>query len=482
MKLSKRTLNNFRKKLSEPNARFYAFVAFFIIVFFTGGGSRDDVQSLVFLRPLAIFFGAYALTCMTREQWKGRLFPLYIALALLMLMVAQSVPLPPSIWTELPGRKIFADIADLAGIEQPWRPLTLSPSRTLNSLFSVAIPISAMMLYLNLDEARRKQAIAVIISLAMISALWAMIQLAGSSRGPLYLYSITNNGSAVGLMANRNHQAVLLATTIIMLGWYGVSHAPAARLAALKFYTSIAAIFVLVPLIFITGSRAGLLIMAPALIIAVILIYNGRYIKESQSALKNARRKKRQGLVSRQMITVSLVVAVLGMAILSIFFSRSPAFDRLFGGGELEELRFQLLPTFSKMLSDYFPWGSGLGTFEHIYKIYEPQDLLRYTYLNQAHNDWLQFPIEGGLPAIVIGILAAGWFGRQLIRLWKNWCSSHYSKHTAIMAATIILLFLVASIGDYPLRVPSIVAVFAVMGCILNDNIQIVQRRAIQAK
>lgn len=460
--------------------RFYAFVVFLTLVFFTGGGSRDDIQSLVFLRPLAILLGVYALTCMTREQWRGRLFPLYILLALFLLMVVQSVPLPPWIWTELPGRKIFADIADLAGIEQPWRPLTLSPSRTFNSLFSLAIPIAAMMLYLNLDEVRRKQAVTVIISLAMVSALWAMFQLAGSERGPLYLYNITNNGSAVGLMANRNHQAVLLAATIVMLGWYGASHAPTVRLAVLKFYISIASIFVLVPLTFITGSRAGLLLMAPALIVAVILIYNGRYIKESQSAKKRPRRKRGHGLVSRRMILVGLILAVLGMALLSVYFSRSLAFDRLFGGSELEELRLQLLPTFFKMLSDYFPWGSGFGTFEYIYKIYEPHELLKPTYLNQAHNDWLQFVIEGGVIAIAIGLLALSWFGFQLIRLLKNWRSSHYSKYIAMMAATVMLLFLFASIGDYPLRVPSIIAVFAILGCVLNDNTRIVQQRAIQ--
>lgn len=481
MKFSKTTLDTFQKKLSGSEARFYAFAAFFVIVFFTGGGSRDDIQSLVLLRPLSILFGAYALTCLNRERWKGRLFPLCIALAMLLLMVVQSIPLPPSIWTELPGRKTFADIADLAGIEQPWRPLTLSPSRTLNSLFSLSIPISAMMLYLNLDAARRKQAVAVIIGLAMTSALWAMFQLAGSPRGPLYTYNITNNGIAVGLLANRNHQAALLSATIVMLGWYAVSHAPAARLAALKFYTSVAAIFVLVPLIFITGSRAGLLLMAPALIIAIILIYNGRYIKESYFSRKKLNRKSKQGFVSRRMILVVLILAVLGMAILSIFFSRSLAYDRLFGGGRLEELRLQLLPTLFKMLGDYFPWGSGFGTFEHVFRTYETQELLRPNYLNQAHNDWLQFLIEGGAPAVLIGGVAIIWVICRLIALGKNYRSSQYSKYVAVMAVTVMLLFATSSAGDYPLRVPSLIAVFGVLVCVFNDSVHAVQRKDLKS-
>lgn len=472
-------LERLQKRFSGNSTQLYVFAAFMTIVFFTGGSSRDDVQSLVFLRPLAILFGAYALTRMDREAWKGRTFPLFIALALAGLMVLQLIPLPPQIWTAFPGRQIFADIADLAGIAQPWRPLTLSPSRTLNSLFSLAVPIAAMMLYLNLDGPRRKQAVAVLITLAGISLLWAAFQLTASARGPLYLYNITNNGAAVGLFANRNHQAVLLAATIVMLGWYAASHAVTARLASLKFYSSIAAIFVIVPLIFITGSRAGLVLMAPALVAAIILVYLGRYTAESQPSSTSRRRKKR--FASRQIMLFSGIALVVIMAALSIYFSRSLAFDRLFGRGDVEELRGQLVPILTKMMGDYFPWGSGFGSFEHVYRIYEPQELLRPSYLNQAHNDWLQFPIEGGLFAILIAAAALIWGGKQIVILAKNWTYSRYTKYSAVMAAMVMLLFLAGSVIDYPLRVPSIIALFAVMACIFSDNMQAVQRGAIKA-
>ena len=470
----------FRESLSGNNARFYAFAAFLALVFFTGGSSRDDVQSLVFLRPLAVLFGAYALTCMDREAWKGRTFPLYIALGLAGLMIFQLIPLPPNLWTALPERQIFADIAGLAGIEQPWRPITLSPSRTLNSLFSLAVPITAIMLYLNLDEQRRRQAVAVIITLAGISALWAAFQLTGSARGPLYLYNLTNNGAAVGLFANRNHQAVLLAATIVMLGWYGASHAITEKLAALKFYSSIAGIFVLVPLIFITGSRAGLILMAPALIGAMLLVYFGRYTIESQPAIKGNRSTK--WFTSRQIILFSSISLIVIMAALSIYFSRSLALDRLIGQSDVEELRGQLVPILTKIMGDYFPWGSGFGSFEYIYRIHEPQELLNPSYLNQAHNDWLQFPIEGGLPAIIIAIVAVIWAAIQFFTLAQNWQHSRYTKYTVMMAAMVMLLFLAGSIGDYPLRMPSLIAVFAVMACIFRDNIRNVVRPAQRIK
>lgn len=462
--------NGLQMRLSGSNARFYAFAAFMTLVFFTGGSSRDDVQSLVLLRPLAVLFVVYALLCANHAHLRGRLFPLYIALAFASLMILQLIPLPPSLWTALPERQIFSNIADLAGIEQLWRPLTLSPSRTLNSLFALAIPIAAMMLYLNLEADRRNQAITIIICFTGFSAFWATFQLAGPPQGPLYFYNITNDGSAVGLFANRNHQAVLLAAAIIMLGWYGPRHSPAARLAVLKFYSSIAAIFVLVPLIFITGSRAGLLLMAPALIAALIMVYFGRFTVESQKASQPPRSQKKRSS-SQQIILGASVCAVFLIAALSVLFSRSLAFDRLIGRSAVEELRVQLIPTFIEMIGDYFPAGSGFGSFEYVYRIYEPQELLNPSYLNQAHNDWAQLIIEGGLPAIAIGILALAWAGFQFFRLAKNWNRQRYSKHAAAMALAVMALFLAGSVGDYPLRVPSLITVFAVMACVFRDNI-----------
>lgn len=479
MKSAKRKLSKITGNLSAPAARFYAFVAFFVIVLFTGGGSRDDIQSLLLLRPLSVLFCAYALTVKAPEQWQGRMFPLYIAVALLALMVLQLIPLPPSVWTALPERQIFADIAILAGIEQPWRPLTLSPSKTLNSLFALAVPIAAMMLYLNLDREYRRRAVPVLIVLCSISALWAIFQAIGPARGPLYLYRITNFGSGVGLFANRNHQAVMLASTIVMLGWYAGSLKPHGRQVVLKFYASVATILVFVPLIFITGSRAGLLLMIPALVLALFLIYFGGYYPGKIARKRRSGPSKFSLLSGRRLMLAIGIVTISGMAIASILLSRSLAFDRLFSGGAVEELRWQLLPTLFKMLKDYMPWGSGFGSFEYVYNIYEPQELLRPSYLNQAHNDWLQYPIEGGVPALLIAICSVVWFVRRLWVIVKSWRSSNPAKYSALMCLTVLSFLLAASIIDYPLRVPSIMAVFVVLSCVFGDGIRSVQRRDI---
>ncbi|MEP3225155.1 MAG: O-antigen ligase family protein [Parasphingorhabdus sp.] len=474
-KKSKRKLPQFLPLLREPISHFYVFIAFVGLVFLTGGSARDDVQSLIVLRPFTLLFGAYALVYRTSEHWKGRQFPLYIGGLLLLLMIAQLIPLPPSIWEGLSGRKIFSDIGILAGIDSPWRPLSLSPSRTLNSLFSLTVPLTAMMLYLNLHKADQKKTLIIFTFFAALSALLAALQIAGPTRGPLYFYNITNYGVGVGLFANRNHQSVFLAATIITLGWYAASQIPSLRLALLKFYAAIAGIIVLVPLIFITGSRAGLILMVPAIFVALALIYFGRYANTEYAPAKKRKNKKLPRLSMRQTIVTGSLVALATVIFFAVYLSRSLALDRLFDGNDLGELRTQLLPTLFQMLNDYFPWGSGFGSFEHVYRIYEPQELLRATYLNQAHNDWLQFPIEGGLPAILIAGLAMIWFVKRLISLVKNWSKSRDTKYVALTAIAIITCFLTSSIGDYPLRVPSLIMVFAVLACLFGDAVNSVQ-------
>ncbi len=477
MKLVRPTLSNIGDRLSSPSYRFYAFVTFLVIVFFTGGGARDDVQSLLLLRPLAIIFAAYAVTVKFPKQWQSRKFPLYITAAFAVLMLAQLIPLPPSIWTALPQRQIFVDIANMAGIEQPWRALSMSPSKTLNSLFSLCVPIAATMLYLNLSGEDRRKAIPVIIGLCAISALWGIFQIIGPSRGPLYLYRITNFSTGVGLFANRNHQAIMLASTITMLGWYAASQRRNAPLSGPKFYASIVTILVLIPLIFVIGSRAGLLIMIPATIMAMIFLYLGNYHSRYEGSKGRIKKQKLNLFSTRNLVLMASAVAIIGIALTTVLLSRSLALGRLLGAGELIELRFQLLPTLLAMIENHMPWGSGFGSFEHLYKIYEPQELLSAKYLNQAHNDWFQYLIEGGLPAIAIAACAAIWFTTRLVALMKNWRASTTQARQGLLSVAIIAFLLLASIADYPLRVPSIIAIFAVLGCILNDSVRSLQRK-----
>ena len=454
-------------KMTSPRARFIALVLFLLVAFLMGGSSRSDVQSLIFLRPLAVLFGTYALVLCSGKDLKELGAPLYLLIGVLVMMAIQLIPLPPSLWMQLPLRETTVAIAEIMQVEQPWRPLTFSPSKTWNSLFSLVVPIAAILLFAIQDRQHRGKVIPLIIIFGMISAIWAMLQISGPARGPLYLYRLTNNGFAVGLFANRNHQGVFLGCIILANAWYFSTLKAREQFAGIKSSLSIGSIMLLVPVIFVAGSRAGLLIGGLALLFGTYFVTQSSLIPEKVAL---GRKLKVRG----RWLVAGFVAALGGLILTFITFSRSLALDRLIEEDGVENLRVNLLPIFGDMTKDFFPFGTGLGAFEYVYKIYEPVDFLEPRYLNLAHNDWAQWLIEGGLMGVILLALFIIWYVLRSVQTFRLKPSGFRSRQ--LMIAAIIAFWGIASIFDYPLRAPSLIAVFAIF-CVFLERSNLGERR-----
>ena len=135
---------------------------------------------------------------------------------------------------------------------------------------------------------------------------------------------------------------------------------------------------------------------------------------------------------------------------------RSPAFARILQNEALEDLRAKLVPTLFDMISDFHPWGSGLGTFEHAYRMREPLSLAGPAYVNEAHNDWLQFMIEGGLASIILFVVAAVFVLYQVTQIVRKEPSAAGLQRLRCLGLGLMVVLGVASVVDYPLRVPSV--------------------------
>ena len=114
-----------------------------------------------------------------------------------------------------------------------------------------------------------------------------------------------------------------------------------------------------------------------------------------------------------------------------------------------ETLRAEAVRASLQVARDY-PWsGTGLGTWRQMYPRYAAFD--SGLELNQAHNDWVQWAAEGGLPfAIFLAIFA--------LLLWKPAFRSIYGLGTVV--------FLAHALMDYPMQQrPALAAwFFAVAG------------------
>lgn len=435
----------------DETGRASVFVVLILLIFLMGGSSRGDVVLLVVLRPVAALFAAYAAATISLSELQRVRVPLAFLGSLALLISLQLVALPPSIWMALPERQLIAELSRQIGMENVWRPLAMSPEGARNALFSLLVPLAVLLNFARLTERQRGLVLPLFWLLAMLSVLLGALQLVGQNDGPLYFYQWTNGTLPVGFFANRNHQALFVATGIVT---GSVVLVMAQRRELPRFVGAIAAMtFVLFPpFLLAVGSRAGLVIGAAMFVPAAFIAWRG-FLQDRYRAAEPSRKKHMTALA------VVGVTAVAGLFAYLLTLSRSLAFSRLTTQSINEDLRARVLPTVIDMVESQFPVGAGFGGFDSSYRQIEPDSLLMPSYLNHAHNDWLEFALEGGALGLVILAAFIVWLALRLASMWRQ--TSIALQLQAVACAGIALAFAAGSVVDYPLRVPAGMALFA---------------------
>lgn len=416
------------------------FAALLVLVALGGGASRDDVQSLIYVRPAAILFiGACAAAC-GKEAIAGLQRPILFAASLFAVVALQLVPLPPSLWSALPGRDLILPSAALAGIEQPWRPISLTPGATLNSLVALVVPLAALIGAGVMARRWPTFPIWLVLGLTLFSGLLGMMQFALGADSSLYLYRITNEGSGVGLFSNRNHQAIFLCLGFPAVFWAYAHHRqrrtmPArAVLAAFSLY--------LLASVWATGSRAGLVISIAALVVSAVAFCSPRTWTARSIA--------------------GAVAAAAAVPLLALLI-QAQSFERLMSKGASDELRLLLFDDFVRMAQTFFPFGSGFGSFATVYRHFERAETLGPNYVNQAHMDWLQIVIEGGLPALLLLLVFLLWWAAAALRAFSASADARPGARVAVIGTAALMI---GSIADYPLRTPLLASIFTIL-CVM---------------
>lgn len=417
------------------------------IVAALGGSSRVDAVQIVALRPLAALFLIPAIYWVTRPKLSSVKVPLALMCGLAGLMVVQLVPLPPMIWHMLPGREPIIALSAAMEIDASWRPLSVVPSRTYNALASLIVPFVGLLLATSLG-ARQRVLLSAIAIIGVTNAALSILQIMGPATGPLYFYDITNFGTPVGLFANQNHSAVFSALTLLVLGYLIalpkiLASYPWVRMALVACF-----IFVLVAGL-IGGSRAGFLGTMLALIGTAIMV-------RAAMANSNSKRSTKLPEIFGFRLKPAFLLAGSAVVIFAVFVAffaadRLPAIGAFAGSDELSELRFALLPTMQNMLSVYWLPGAGFGSFEEVFHMFTPDELMRPSYLNQAHNDLIQLVLEGGVAALLLVGALLWWFGKGLLHL-RNMPKIGFVQ--VIFWIVLLAIILMASAADYPVRTP----------------------------
>jgi len=430
-----------RPAISELKRRFpfYLFLAVVAASAFLGGTSRVDTVWLLALRLFCCLAIPLALLWPAPERPARKLdVPLLFLAALAVAIGIQLIPLPPAIWTALPGHAHFAQAAELAGFPQPWRPISLTPWLTWNSLLTL-LPITAALLCLARMDARFEDRLVIVyLCVLAVNLLFGVLQVAGLMDGPPLRYRFIHKDSAIGFFTNRNHAAVLLATGFPVLRlWVELARNDAERWKQRAILAAIAGLG-MVPVIMATGSRSGMTVALVAIAIAL-----------GMAPLTPLSKRSAGGFPFLRIALCAVPFLLAGVIALS---GKARSLNRIIGNNVLEERRLELLPTNLRLLREFFPFGSGFGSFDPVFRVHEPDSALALSYFNHAHNDVLELLITGGLPAFALFALLAGWI------VWRVLPSRHAgSVREALYARTgaiVIALWFAGSLTDYPLRVP----------------------------
>jgi O-antigen ligase len=436
--------------VGDARFRFGILCIFLVLCALGGGASRPDTLSLLYVRPAAVIVIACLILSPGHWHFDG-LKPAFIILAALAgLMLLQLIPLPPSVWLSLPGHARFAEAAAAAGLAQPWRPISLTPDMTINSLLALLPALACLVGMASLGRADRQRIMPVTIGIVCAAMLLGIVQLTGGGQGPAYLYRVTHEASAVGLFANRNHQGTLLAMAFPMLRIWQLSGPRDGGARRRRNWIAGGIALLLIPMLLVTGSRTGIAIgclgLASVFLIAPV------------------RLPDRLSGWWRGLIRLGVLAVPIAIGLLVFLFGRATAIQRLFSNSVGEDARVQLTPTSWSIAQAFFPFGTGFGSFDTVFRIFEPNWSLERTYFNHAHNDFLEIVITAGAPGAIFIMVVLAWFVRRSLGLWRAPEGTGNAVSVQRGAFFMLLCVILASIVDYPLRTPLMSAIVAIVG------------------
>lgn len=394
-----------------------------------------------------------------RRLPRETIFPLVLIASAVGLLVAQRAALPPDVWTRLPGRDLAVQAYRAANIPLPSLPMSLTPWETWYSLLGLLPPAAAFLFTLTLDARARLQVALAFVVMALLSLLLGMMQLAGGS-DYLHFYGSSGLQTAEGFFANRNHQALFLVSAVPLVAVIAAARVGARSAAALRTWGALALAIVLVVAVGVTQSRAGVFLLAPAFLGALVIGFRA-----------GGRRSEGRSWLPLALMGASAPIGVL----LVVLFNLTPIADR-FKDGPIDDLRVEVAQRVAMAGLHYAPFGTGVGSFQVVYNTLETPETVRNVFINHAHNDYTEVWLEAGVPGALLVALLIIWWATRLVTLLRTRASNEVQLGVA--GAVVVGLALLHSLGDYPLRTASLPVLFG-FACALM--VPAAQRRALPA-
>lgn len=403
---------------------------------FGGGGSGAGLANLV-VQLVALALIAFNLRAFMTFFTQGPRFVACLVAATLLLPLAQSIPLPPSIWQVLPGRAIVTESFHLFGKDDAWFPMSLEVRRTLLAFLSLIPPLTILVLAWQLPETQKRQLLTLVAATGAVVVLLGTRQLVTGNRELVLFAEAYGTDDLHGTFANRNTAGLFMDIALCAL----IAVFPKERAGFKWVSASVAVAILLLVGLALTRSRSSMVLVTVPLAFLLLRVLRSRMISMMRGR--------------------TIVLTLMGVALLAgglVFVAGdNQRLQRSFGRFEnLEDRRPLIWADTMGSIKRFWPLGSGTGTFDEVFQVDETLENLRYARAARAHNDYLEASLESGLIGIVLILAWAGALSmgvRRAIRTDSLACAS-----TAVFA---LLAF--QSLSDYPLRSQTLLCVAGLM-------------------
>jgi O-antigen ligase len=169
--------------------------------------------------------------------------------------------------------------------------------------------------------------------------------------------------------------------------------------------------------------------------------------------VRRRRRRLAVGLALFLGIALAIAAATAGRGPLLRFYSADPQ-------GLRADARGAIWASAIEAWRSHPILGSGLGTFREAFRSVQPREIEGQ--VEQAHNDFLQILVTGGVVGAALAVFAAAATLLLLLRAW--WRQKHREESAVVLGGIGAVLFvLIHGIVEFDLSIPAIPATLAIV-------------------
>jgi len=405
-------------KDSRPRMATWSLGAVMLLALLVGGGTEPALvtDAIVQCATAIVCIGVLTTKQSTRVDRRLLVFPL----CMLAFVVLQATPLPVGL-VELFWPPAVESAWRSSGSAAGWAYLTINLPATISCLGTVA---TASLLLWTLGSLSGEQLLDIVpfVGVGVLANVFAAVSQL-SLLGFQPIDNILSYTIRAGMFANQNHFASLILMTIPPIVLFVAGPFRAAALVALFLATMI---------LLAVGSIAGVVVGVAITALAFVLVGRPRQLKPG-------------ALIAAG----SLLASIAAIGAYNVAFKPADV-----NAGRLEYLRTALASIWDSPLL-----GTGFGAFQSSYQIYERAADINSEYVNHAHDDYVELTMGGGLAAV--GFVAAYFY---LLSTRVRECRRDKVALTAFLS---ILVVLIHSAVDYPLRTSAILFLFVYAHAVL---------------